>query len=215
MSEPSPVSSARSDALNLSRGDPEWWEERYASGDIPWDTGVTPPEVVQLIESGVVGKGWALDLGCGSGVTSRFLATNGFRVIGLDLSHLALRRGAAQAASAGLACSFVRASVAHLCFLRVRTNLAIDVGCFHSLPSPERPSYVRSLAEHVLPGGHYLLYTFIAAAYSEPGGEATGPRLALSDIAAFAPWFALRSARHGDDRGRSSAWFLFQRTSVK
>jgi hypothetical protein len=71
------------------------------------------------------------------------------------------------------------------------------------------------LAEHVLPGGRYLLYTFISTLFSEPSGESAGPRLALSDIAAFAPWFALRSARHGEDRGRWSAWFLFQRTSVK
>lgn len=190
--------------------DPAWWEARYLSGDIPWDTGVTPPEVVQLIESGKLATGWALDLGCGSGVTSRYLAANGFRVIGLDLSLLALRRGARQAAEHALACSFIRGSVADLSFLRVRVTLAVDVGCFHSLPPTARESYIRSLASRVWPGGYYLLYTFMNSGLAQ-GNETAGPAVSLSDVAVFAPWFALRSAAHGDDRGRASAWFVMQR----
>ena len=60
------------------RGSAAWWDARYRSGDIPWDTGIVPPEVVALVESGEPQPGWALDLGCGSGVTSRYLAHTGF-----------------------------------------------------------------------------------------------------------------------------------------
>ena len=31
------------------RGSAAWWEDRYRGGDIPWDTGVVPPEVVSLV----------------------------------------------------------------------------------------------------------------------------------------------------------------------
>lgn len=210
MSRPSSPDADCPGSAALAPRDPDWWEERYRSGDIPWDTGVPPPEVVQLVESGRLARGWALDLGCGSGVTSRFLAANGFRVIGLDLSLLALGRGARQAGEQGLACSFIRGSVADLSFLRVVASLVVDVGCFHSLGPDARRSYIRSVAGHVSPGGHYLLYTFVHS-MSDPLGEATGPAITLSDVAAFAPWFALRRASHGDDRGRSSAWFLMQR----
>ena len=48
-------------------GTPAWWEARYRDGETPWDTGIVPPEVRQLIETGEVPAGWALDLGCGSG----------------------------------------------------------------------------------------------------------------------------------------------------
>jgi hypothetical protein len=63
----------------LPRGTPEWWNARYLSADAPWDTGIVPPEVVALVKSGEPQPGWALDLGCGSGVTSRYLAECGFR----------------------------------------------------------------------------------------------------------------------------------------
>ncbi len=156
--------------------DPDWWEARYLSGDLPWDTGITPPEVVQLVASGMVKAGWALDLGCGSGVTSRFLAANGFRTIGLDLSLAALRRGAARAAAEGLSCAFLRASVADLAFLQVDVTLAVDVGCFHSLSAHARQTYIHSLADRVVRGGYYLLYGFVCA--SPAGEDGDGPCLA-------------------------------------
>ena len=78
------------------RGSAAWWEDRYRGGDIPWDTGVVPPEVVSLVSSGLLTSGWALDLGCGSGLSSRYLASHGFRVVGVDLAHSALARGTAR-----------------------------------------------------------------------------------------------------------------------
>ncbi len=190
-------------------GQADGWEQRYLAGDTPWDTGQTPPEVAALVASVRVPTGWAIDLGCGSGATSRHLAAHGFRVIGLDLSQFALRRAAQAATAAGLACTFIRADVADLAFLRIRATLAVDVGCFHNLEPASRAAYVRSLAAHITPGGYYLLYTFLR--WPSVQTQTPGPSVALTDIAGFAPWFVLRSAAHGEDRGRSSAWFLMQR----
>ncbi len=192
------------------RRDPNWWERRYIQGDIPWDTGQTPPEVVALVESGRLQGGWALDLGCGSGVTSRYLARHGYRVVGLDLSLFALRRACAAAGELGLPCYFVRASVADLSFLKIVASVAVDVGCFHSLQPDARMTYIRTLADHLARGGYYLLYTFVRADGS-PAEQAAGPSVSLADIAAFAPRFTLRSAAHGEDRGRAASWFLMQR----
>lgn len=192
------------------RQNPDWWERRYVEGDAPWDTGQTPPEVVALVASGQLGTGWALDLGCGTGATSQFLAQHGFRVVGLDLSLAALHRAHEAAAEGHLPCYFVRASVADLGFLEIMASLAVDIGCFHSLEPQARTSYIRTLAQRLNRRAHYLLYTFLR---SSPASSATstGPGVSLADIAAFAPWFTLRSAAHGEDRGRSSAWFLMQR----
>ena len=191
---------------------PAWWEERYLSGNTPWDTGITPPEVVWLVESGRVPTGWALDLGCGSGVTSRHLASNGFRVIGVDLSLIALKHAARLAAAERLPCYFVRGSVQDFRFLRIDAALAVDIGCFHSLSPAERTSYVRSLGERVISGGYYLLYTFVRPPHEQVSPEVGGLNVVPSDIGAFAPWFALRCTAYGEDRGRVSAWFLMQRT---
>ena len=49
------------------RGSAAWWEDRYRSGDIPWDTGVVPPEVVF---SGFI-RSADVRLGAGSWVRQR------------------------------------------------------------------------------------------------------------------------------------------------
>ena len=194
----------------LPRGTPEWWNARYLSADAPWDTGIVPPEVVALVESGEPQPGWALDLGCGSGVTSRYLAAHGFRVVGVDLALSALSRAAQMAVRQGLAAYFCQGDVTDLGFVTVQATLAVDVGCFHAVAPERRLAYVESLSEHLLPGALYLLYAF------EPFlSEQTGPSgLSPADLAAFAPRFILRWVQHGFDRERPSAWYLWQRTHV-
>ena len=198
------------------RSNPDWWNTRYLNGDVPWDSGITPPEVVALIESGRVEPGWALDLGCGSGVTSRYLAAQDFRVVGVDFSRAALARAAAAAQGAGLSCLFVRGDATDFRFARIRASFAVDIGCFHSFAPAGRAAYRNALAATLRPGGYYLLYTFFAD--SDPVSPSAGvassqdtPTVSYADIAAFAPQFVLRWTSHGGDRGRHSAWFLMQR----
>ena len=47
------------------------FSERYASGETPWDSGITPPEIVELLAE--LPAGSALDLGCGTGTVIRDL----------------------------------------------------------------------------------------------------------------------------------------------
>ena len=49
------------------RGSAAWWEDRYRGGDIPWDTGVVPPELVTLVAADLLTS----RLGAGSGVRQR------------------------------------------------------------------------------------------------------------------------------------------------
>lgn len=192
-------------------GSAEWWDARYRSGDIPWDTGIVPPEVIALVASGLAERGWALDLGCGSGVSSRYLAQHGFRVVGIDLAQSALVHGLRAAQAAALPAFFCRGDVAQLGFLKVRATLALDIGCFHALSPDRRPFYVASLADLLVPGAFYLLYAF------EPflrKGETAPHGVAAVDIGRFAPYFILQQAQHGCDGDRPSAWYLFRRSAL-
>ncbi len=194
-------------------GSPEWWDARYASGEIPWDTGIVPPEVVRLVEGGAWSGDWALDLGCGRGTSTRYLARHGLRVVGVDLSLRALgdaRRLAARQPP-GQPAYFCAGSVADLGFLAVAARLALDVGCFHSLPGDLRAAYVHSLAARLVSGAVLLLY---ALDPRPEEGLAGPPGLAPGGLVLFAPYFTLRWVQHGLDRERPSAWYLLQRTNL-
>ena len=190
------------------RGSAAWWDERYRNGDIPWDTGIVPPELVEIVSSGLLKPGWALDLGCGSGLNSHYLTTHGFQIVGIDLAQSALVRGRHTAAVNGISAYFCRGDVSDLGFLTVQATFALDIGCFHAVPLDRQRAYVDSLAAHLLPGAHYLLYAFEPSAVATAGPAGIGPR----EISLFAPYFVLRWVRHGLDRDRPSAWYLMQRS---
>lgn len=184
------------------------WNQRYLTGDIPWDSGIVPPEVVALAGSSLLRPGWALDLGCGSGLNTRYLARQGFRAVGIDLAHSALVRAARAARAEDLPAHFCLGDASDLSFLRVHATFALDIGCLHAIPAAARAGYIRSLADHLLPGAFYLLYAFV------PEGADAAIGIGPQGLAGFAPYFALCWAQHGFHRTSRSAWYLLQRTRL-
>lgn len=65
--------------LHPARWKYQW---RYWRRQTPWDTDITPPEVMEFIET--VTPGRALDLGCGTGTNAITLANHGWDVIRVD-----------------------------------------------------------------------------------------------------------------------------------
>jgi SAM-dependent methyltransferase len=80
-----------------------FWDLMYLFKKTPWDTGITPPEIVTMIESGRVTVGRALDLGCGTGTNAITLAQHGFEVTAIDVSRRAIALAKRKARSAELA----------------------------------------------------------------------------------------------------------------
>ncbi len=184
-----------------------FWELMYLFKKTPWDTGITPPEIVAVIGSGQVPIGRALDLGCGTGTNAIYLAQHGFTVTAIDVSRraIALARRKAQSAQQANRVRFERGDVT---LLRrwvpgSSINFACDIGCFHSLSSEARQRYVSALTGVLKPGAIYMLYAF------EPQADRAG--VALDEIAAlFDPAYRLDRMRRGTDRyARGSAWYTF------
>ena len=69
-----------------------FWDERYGSRDLVW-TG--RPNAALVAEAATLTPGTALDVGCGEGADAMWLATQGWRVTGSDVSRVALERAAA------------------------------------------------------------------------------------------------------------------------
>ncbi len=191
------------------RSSPDWWNERYRQQDVPWDTGVVPPELYELRDNGLLRPpGVALDLGCGTGTNVAFLARLGFSTIGVDFALLALVTARQKAIQSGLSAYFCLGSVADLGFLDVQANFVLDMGCLHSLPPGDRTRYAQSLAQRMVSGGLYLLYgfDFDAAAQGGPSGfDADEIQLR------FSPGFELRWKRPSTQGTRPVAWYLLER----
>ncbi len=197
----------------------------------PWDTGITPPEVVAMAESGSLpGSGRplpspgiretqssaeksprvrrALDLGCGTGTNSIYLAKHGFSVVGVDFSSKAIALARAKAREKEAAVDFHVADATRLDFLSEPFDLVLDIGCFHTLDDVGRWRYAKNLVRLTCDGSLFMLYAF----GPRPGRLRTIGITEDRVRQVFSPHFGLYHVEHGQDRGEhASAWYWFVR----
>ncbi|MGB5192063.1 MAG: methyltransferase domain-containing protein [Polyangiales bacterium] len=62
------------------------WKQAWRSGRTPWDAGLSPPALLELIASDTVPAGRILVPGCGTGYDLATLAREDREVVGIDLS---------------------------------------------------------------------------------------------------------------------------------
>lgn len=141
------------------------WESRYQEGPRPWDTGITPPEVVAFWErQPVPAQGHALDLGCGTGTNAYYLARLGLYVVGVELAGTALLTGQARrrdiTPDVRTRLEFVQADVSLLPFSGLGACYILDIGCFHGVHPARRDAYVAGVAANLAVGGYYHLFAF-------------------------------------------------------
>ncbi len=106
------------------------WDEHYASGQTPWDSGEPDTALVAAVDDGTIPAGRALEVGCGTGTNALWLAKHGFDVLGVDLSPLAIDRARARMSDGSRAGRFEV-----LDFLKDPPegpfDFVFDRGCFH------------------------------------------------------------------------------------
>jgi len=135
--------------------DAAFWDERYRSSSALW-SGQPNPQLV--IEAGDLRPGTALDVGCGEGADAIWLATRGWRVTAVDISTVALERGAAQAGAVGddvgLRISWLQADL-----IEWNPPASYDLvsAQFMHLPKAQRQALFGRLAASVAPGGTLLI----------------------------------------------------------
>ena len=128
----------------------------------PWDTNITPPELIDFIEKHPPGR--ALDLGCGTGTNVITLAQHGWEATGVDFAAKAIRAARRKARQAAIQAEFLAQEVTQLDNLVEPFDLILDIGCLHSIASQGQSDYIKNLDRLLKPGGSYLLYVFSALA---------------------------------------------------
>ena len=131
----------------------------YLLGFKPWDSGVPPPELVELIGGpNALKPGRAIDLGCGTGTNCKYMLDRGWDVTGVDYVSRAISAAKRKAPHAKL----LVGDVTRLADVGVDGpfDLLLDIGCFHSLPDERRQAYVNEAARVARPGATLLLFAF-------------------------------------------------------
>jgi cyclopropane fatty-acyl-phospholipid synthase-like methyltransferase len=149
----------------------------YLVGYKPWDSGVSPPELVAVVEGkDRLPPGKALDLGCGTGTNCIYMAQHGWEVTGVDFVARAIHNARRKAAAAGVSPRLLVGDVTRLDEMAIGTGygLLLDLGCFHSIPDTRREAYVRGATEVAQTGASMLLFGFERS--TKPPRFGSGPR---------------------------------------
>jgi SAM-dependent methyltransferase len=152
------VHTRHSGSDNLDLFTQEFWDARYRSADRIWSGNPNPHLVAHVAE---LFPRTALDVGCGEGADTIWLASLGWHVTAIDVSTVALDRAAEQAAAAGRRVAdqitWQHADVLSWDFMTPPRQFDLVSAQFMHLPRLERETLVRRLAAAVRPGGTLLI----------------------------------------------------------
>ena len=175
----------------------------YLLGSPPWDTGVSPPELMEVIQSRPSGR--ALDLGCGTGTNAITLARHGWQVTGVDFANRAIRIARKKARQERLQVDLRVDDVTRLDDIQGPFDLILDMGCFHNLSLDGKQNYLNNLERLLAEEGLFLLYVFIREAESGTGVN-------QAELDHISSRFTLLQRRDGTERKvKPSAWLKFTR----
>ncbi|NUR90332.1 MAG: class I SAM-dependent methyltransferase [Nonomuraea sp.] len=135
----------------------------YRAGKPPWDTGVTPPELVALVEGhAALPPGRALELGCGTGTNAIYLARHGWDVAAVDLIDHAVDQARKKTAEAGVPVRVLHGDATRLDELDVPGpfDLFFDLSCYCGIPLHRRDAYATGLTQRAAPGALLLMFGY-------------------------------------------------------
>lgn len=156
------------------------WDERYVAGDTPWDTGQPDAHLVNFLHANPIERGRALDVGCGTGTNSLWLAGQGFTVLGIDIAAAGIEKARAKLAGADLDCRFIQTDFLNDSISDGPFDLVFDRGCFHVFDeSADRARFARHVASLLKPEGRWLS---LIGSTEGPAREFGPPRRSARDV---------------------------------
>ena len=145
-------------------------------------------------------SGSVLELGCGVGRFSRYMAQQGLRTTGVDFSAVAIAKAQQKVVKDDVQPQFLVGDVTHLDALHGPFDVSFDVGCFHCLNPQGQRAYASEVFRLLRPGGTHLIW----AMDSSPSEIRLAPEIVKK---VFSPDFELRDARKCRRRFVRSHWY--------
>ena len=157
------------------------WNDHYAQGFMPWDSDDPDANLVEFVRSHRLAPCPVLDIGCGTGTHSLWLAEQGFDVLGVDLSELAVQRAQEKAAGQSGRCRFEVLDILAHAPPSSPFELVFDRGCFHVFDEhDERARFAARVAEALTAQGQWLS---LIGSTEGPVRDHGPPRRSVRDVA--------------------------------
>ncbi|WP_421887293.1 methyltransferase domain-containing protein [Methylibium sp.] len=158
----------------MSGPDIPFWQQRFDTGQLPWDRGAPSPQLQVWLGDGSLVPGRIAVPGCGSGHEVVPLARGGFSVTAIDYAPGAVRLTQARLAAAGLVAEVVQADV-----LAWEPDAPFDAiyeqTCLCALHPDHWVAYAARLHAWLRPGGTLALLAMQALREGAAQGLIEGP----------------------------------------
>jgi SAM-dependent methyltransferase len=186
-----------------------FFELHYLFKKANWDSGISPPELIDFLINHPAGR--ALDLGCGTGTNAITIHQYGWDVVGVDFSSRAIRSARRKAKAIDDGIQFIQGDVINLKGVEGTFDLILDIGCFHAILADSKNVYAENIRKYLRPDGIFLLYTWLHQEIE--GNTSLSPENKLLEL--FSGCCNCINIVLGSDwvSHRLSAWFTFKRVS--
>ncbi|MBA3849211.1 MAG: hypothetical protein C0502_04350 [Opitutus sp.] len=141
---------------------PQFWNERYVSGSLPWDFGGVPASLKEFLgRKRQAPPGRLLVPGCGSGHEIKAFADAGYDVTAIDFAPAAVAR-AKQIAGETLAGRIHEADFFNHPFADGEFDLVYERTFLCAIPPEKRSAYRDRIARLLKPRGQFIGYFYYA-----------------------------------------------------
>lgn len=154
----------------------DFWQQRFASGNLPWDRGAPSPQLQAWLADGslhATGSRIAVP-GCGTGHEVVALAQAGFDVTGLDYAPGAVALAREQLAARGATAQVVEADVLHW-QPPAPLDAVYEQTCLCALHPDHWTAYAQQLHRWLRPGGSLFALLMQVRRDSAAEGRIEGP----------------------------------------
>ena len=131
------------------------------NSNVAWKTNEPTKFVVYCFKYGLIKNGdKVIDIGCGFGRNSNWLAFNEVNVTAVNISDEEIKIARREADKLGVSPKYTTGNFLKVNFNGELFNVALDIGCSHMLPKIDQLAFADKVASIIRHGGYLIYFGF-------------------------------------------------------